>query len=291
LRIAIYSRDLAENYVQFVHQLLQKLAQHNIQVVLYQSFFEQLKNSIELNSSISSFKTNKELHNIDYMFSVGGDGTLLETVSFVKELNIPILGINAGRLGFLTSVSNQEIDFAIESILSKNYTLDNRFLLDVHINENPFGDLNFALNEVTIQKRDSSSMITIHAFLDGVFLNSYWADGLIIATPTGSTAYSLSCNGPIVLPNTENIIITPIAPHNLNVRPLIIPDNSEIKLKIEGREENYLVALDYKSATIPVSTEIIIKKSNTNINLIRFENHDFFNTLRNKLMWGLDKRN
>lgn len=291
MRIAIYSRDLAENYIQFVNQLLQKLTQQNIQVVLYHSFFEHLKNHIELNPSTTYFKTSKELHNIDYMFSIGGDGTLLETVSFIKEQNIPILGINAGRLGFLTSVSNQEIDFAIESILSKSYTLDNRFLLDVHINENPFGDLNFALNEVTIQKRDSSSMITIHTFLDDVFLNSYWADGLIIATPTGSTAYSLSCNGPIVLPGSENIIITPIAPHNLNVRPLIIPDNSEIKLKIEGREENYLVALDYKSATIPVSTEIIIKKSNTNINLIRFKNHDFFNTLRNKLMWGLDKRN
>jgi NAD+ kinase len=151
--------------------------------------------------------------------------------------------------------------------------------------------LNFALNEVTIQKKDSSSMIIIHTYLDGIFLNSYWADGLIISTPTGSTAYSLSCNGPIVLPDSGNIIITPIAPHNLNVRPLVIPDNIEVTLKIEGRADNYLVALDYKSATIPVSTEIVIKKSANKIKLIRLKNHDFLNTLRNKLMWGLDKRN
>jgi NAD+ kinase len=225
------------------------------------------------------------------MFSVGGDGTLLESVSYVKKLKLPVLGINTGRLGFLTSVSSQETDEAIKSILANDFDLDTRSLLEVELKNNPFGTLNFALNEVTIQKKDSSSMITIHTYLDGKFLNSYWADGLIVSTPTGSTAYSLSCNGPIVLPNSGNIIITPIAPHNLNVRPLVIPDNIEVRLLIESRAENCLVALDYKSETIPVSTEIIIKKSKEQISLIRLKNHDFLSTLRNKLMWGLDKRN
>lgn len=291
MRIAIYSKNLAEIHVQFVEDLFNKLHAKEVQLIVFKPFHEFLMKHASLENELQTFATSEELLGVDYMFSIGGDGTLLETVSFVKELKIPILGINAGRLGFLTSVSNQEIDLAVDSILANDFTLDNRSLLDVEMKGNPFGKLNFALNEVTIQKKDSSSMIIIHTYLDGVFLNSYWADGLIISTPTGSTAYSLSCNGPIVLPDSGNIIITPIAPHNLNVRPLVIPDNIEVTLKIEGRADNYLVALDYKSATIPVSTEIVIKKSANKIKLIRLKNHDFLNTLRNKLMWGLDKRN
>jgi NAD+ kinase len=291
LKIAIYSKNLAENHVQFVEDLFNKLKEKNVQLIVFKPFHEFLMKHSALKHEVKTFSASEELKGVDYMFSIGGDGTLLETVSFVKELKIPILGINAGRLGFLTSVSNQEIDLALQCVLANDFTLDNRSLLDVEMKGNPFGKLNFALNEVTIQKKDSSSMIIIHTYLDGVFLNSYWADGLIISTPTGSTAYSLSCNGPIVLPDSGNIIITPIAPHNLNVRPLVIPDNIEVTLKIEGRADNYLVALDYKSATIPVSTEIVIKKSANKIKLIRLKNHDFLNTLRNKLMWGLDKRN
>lgn len=291
MKIAIYSKNLAEIHVQFVEDLFNKLHEKEVYLIVFKPFHEFLMKHASLENELQTFATSEELLGVDYMFSIGGDGTLLETVSFVKELKIPILGINAGRLGFLTSVSNQEIDLALDSILANDFTLDNRSLLDVEMKGNPFGKLNFALNEVTIQKKDSSSMIIIHTYLDGVFLNSYWADGLIIATPTGSTAYSLSCNGPIVLPDSGNIIITPIAPHNLNVRPLVIPDNIEVTLKIEGREDNYLVALDYKSATIPVSTKIVIKKSANKIKLIRLKNHDFLNTLRNKLMWGLDKRN
>lgn len=291
MKIAIYSRTLSDNHAQFVDELLQKLFNEHIEVIVFHPLLPFLNKHIKLNAGFKTFKKSKELEGVDYMFSIGGDGTLLESVSYVKKLKIPILGINTGRLGFLTSVSIQEIDEAIKSILAKDFDLDTRSLLEVELKDNPFGSLNFALNEVTIQKKDSSSMITIHTYLNGDFLNSYWADGLIVSTPTGSTAYSLSCNGPIVLPNSGNIIITPIAPHNLNVRPVVIPDNIEVKLIIEARAENCLIALDYKSGTIPVSTEIIIKKSTEQINLIRLKNHDFLSTLQNKLMWGLDKRN
>ncbi len=291
MKVAIYSRNLLPEHVEFVNELIQKLQHEKIQITVFQPIFRVLSKQIITNIEVETFERGDNLVNVDYMFSIGGDGTMLESISFINNRNIPILGINTGRLGFLTSVSNQDIDEAIASILSNNFSLDKRSLLDVEMSENPFGTLNFALNEVTIQKKDSSSMITIHAYLDGEFLNSYWADGLIISTPTGSTAYSLSCNGPIVLPKSDNIIITPIAPHNLNVRPLVIPSNIEIKLKIESRSANYLVALDYKSATIPASTEIIIKKSKNQIELVRLNHHDFFSTLRNKLMWGLDKRN
>lgn len=291
MKIAIYSRNLSEVHANFVDELVCKLIDKQVDVIVFQPLWEFLKKHIKLKNELKTFKNSKELGGVDYMFSIGGDGTLLESVSYVKKLQLPVLGINTGRLGFLTSVSSQETDEAINSILTNEFELDTRSLLEVELKNNPFGTLNFALNEVTIQKKDSSSMITIHAYLDGKFLNSYWADGLIVSTPTGSTAYSLSCNGPIVLPNSGNIIITPIAPHNLNVRPLVIPDNIEVRLLIESRAENCLVALDYKSETIPVSTEIIIKKSKEQIRLIRLKNHDFLSTLRNKLMWGLDKRN
>lgn len=291
MKVALYSLNLSENHSNFVDELVQKLMDKQIEVIVFEPLFEFLKKHVKIKHELKTFKNSKELAGVNYLFSVGGDGTLLQSISFVKKLKIPVLGINTGRLGFLTSVSSQETDEAIKSILANDYDLDTRSLLEVELKKNPFGTLNFALNEVTIQKKDSSSMITIHTYLDGKFLNSYWADGLIVSTPTGSTAYSLSCNGPIVLPNSGNIIITPIAPHNLNVRPLVIPDNIEVRLLIESRAENCLVALDYKSETIPVSTEIIIKKSKEQISLIRLKNHDFLSTLRNKLMWGLDKRN
>lgn len=291
MKIAIYSRILSDNQTQFVCDLIQKLANKNIEIVVFEPLMDLLKQQVSSTISFGSFKSTEELNGVDYMFSVGGDGTLLESVSFVKKIKTPILGINTGRLGFLTSASSQEIDGVIEQVLNREYDVDTRTMLDVSLKENPFNELNFALNEVTIQKRDSSSMIIIHTYLNNVFLNSYWADGLIISTPTGSTAYSLSCNGPIVLPNSGNIIITPIAPHNLNVRPLVIPDNIEVRLKIEGRAENCLIALDYKSATIPMESEIIITRSTQQINLVRLKNHEFLSTLRNKLMWGLDKRN
>jgi len=215
----------------------------------------------------------------------------LDTVTLIRDSKIPILGINTGRLGFLSNISIQEIDQAMDALHSKKYTVDERALLKVKTEDNLFGETNFALNELTIHKKDSSSMITIHAYINDQYLNSYWADGLIIATPTGSTAYSLSCAGPIVVPGSENFVITPIAPHNLNVRPIVVSDNSEIKLKIEGRGMQFLASLDSRSETIDSKYELTIVKEKFKIGLIQLENQDFLRTIRNKLMWGIDKRN
>jgi NAD+ kinase len=291
VKIAIYGKHISENYLPFVQSLLANLNSKKIELTIFEPFYDSIKERINFEEEVDLFKDYNEIKNVDYLFSIGGDGTLLETITLVRDSNIPILGINTGRLGYLSSVSTEEVDMAIDNILTNNFDLDKRTLLDLNTENDIFGEVNFALNEITLQKKDTSSMVTIHAYLDGEFLNSYWADGLIISTPTGSTAYSLSCNGPIVLPNSGNIIITPIAPHNLNVRPLVIPDDKELTLKIEGRTENFLVAVDSRSKALPLSTELIVKKSKHQINLIRLKEHNYLNTLRNKLMWGVDKRN
>ena len=291
MKVAIYSRDISENHFGFVQELFEKLLDNNIEVYVFRKFYDFLLDKIDINNSILQFNSHSDLNDVDFLFSIGGDGTLLETTTLVREKEIPVMGINTGRLGFLSTIATNEIDFAIESLKKGEFYHDTRSLLSLEMDENPFLDYNLALNEVTLQKKDTSAMITIHTYLDGVFLNTYWADGLIIATPTGSTAYSLSCNGPIVLPNSGNIIITPIAPHNLNVRPLVIPDDIELTLKVEGRTDNFLVALDSRSTSVPVSSELRIKKSKNEISLVRLSGHDYLNTLRNKLMWGVDKRN
>jgi len=291
VKIAIHSRKLSDNHAEFVKELLDKLISNKIDICACELFHDFLKSHSITNHSIDLFISHKDLNDVDFLFSIGGDGTLLETITLVRDKNIPIMGINTGRLGFLSTIATNEIDLAITSLVNNEYHLDSRGLLCLEMIGNPFEEYNLALNEITLQKKDSSSMITIHAYLDGKFLNTYWADGLIISTPTGSTAYSLSCNGPIVLPNSGNIILTPIAPHNLNVRPLVIPDDIELTLKVEGRTENFLVAMDSRSVTVPVSSELKIKKAEDSVSLIRLTGHDYLNTLRNKLMWGVDKRN
>lgn len=291
MKIAIYGKRLEENYFSFVQLLFQKLLEKKVEVVVHQSFYEDLSDKLSLDSRLKTFASHDDINDVNYMFSIGGDGTLLKTITFVRDKNIPILGINTGRLGFLTSIATEEIDGAIDDILSDNFNLDTRTLLSLETGNNLFGDINYALNEITLQKKDTSSMVTIQVYLGEDFLNSYWADGLIISTPTGSTAYSLSCNGPIILPGSGNIIVTPIAPHNLNVRPIVIPDDTELTLKIAGRTENFLVALDSRSLTVPLSIELKIKKAAHQINLIRLKKYSFLNTLRTKLIWGQDKRN
>jgi len=291
VKIAIYGKRLEENYFSFVQLLFQKLLEKKVEVVVHQSFYEDLSDKLSLDSRLKTFASHDDINDVNYMFSIGGDGTLLKTITFVRDKNIPILGINTGRLGFLTSIATEEIDGAIDDILSDNFNLDTRTLLSLETGNNLFGDINYALNEITLQKKDTSSMVTIQVYLGEDFLNSYWADGLIISTPTGSTAYSLSCNGPIILPGSGNIIVTPIAPHNLNVRPIVIPDDTELTLKIAGRTENFLVALDSRSLTVPLSIELKIKKAAHQINLIRLKKYSFLNTLRTKLIWGQDKRN
>lgn len=291
MKIAIYGNSLTENYFDFANQLFQSLQANKIDFIVHVRFYNFLKPHLNFPKEITTFSSNEDLDDVSYLFSIGGDGTLLETVPLIKDSGIPVLGINTGRLGFLTTATTENIEQTIHDVIDKNYKIDVRSLLSLEIDGDVFGDDNYALNEITLQKKDTSSMITINAYLDGEYLNSYWADGLIVSTPTGSTAYSLSCNGPIILPRSGNIIINPIAPHNLNVRPLVVPDDSELLFKVEGRTENFLVALDSRSESIPISCELKVKKAEHNLNLVRLKQYEFLNTLRSKLMWGLDKRN
>ena len=291
MKIAIFGTNFSEQYTKYISHLLKRMEEKNIQIIIYEEFYNFLQDSIDLNEKIITFNKIDENDNIDLLFSIGGDGTLLKAITYVKDSQIPILGINTGRLGFISSVSTDQIDIAINYVLKKEFTIRKRTILELESKNNLFGSSNFALNEVAIVKKDTSSMIRIDAFVDNEFLNSYWADGLLISTPTGSTGYSLSCGGPIILPGTENIIISPIAPHNLNVRPIIINEDSIIKLKVEDRDQLALVSLDSRSRAFESSLEIIIKKAKFRINLIELPNNSFIKTIRTKLMWGSDKRN
>jgi NAD+ kinase len=291
VKIAIYSYKLEDKYLPFIQQLFHKLLERQVEVVVYETFYNDLSSHFKLDDRLKVFNSHEDLDLVDYLFSVGGDGTLLKTITFVRDKNIPILGINTGRLGFLTSIATEDVDSAIDAVLKGDFDLDTRSLLSLDTEGDLFGEVNYALNEITLQKKDSSSMITIQVYLGDEFLNSYWADGLIISTPTGSTAYSMSCNGPIILPGSGNIIINPIAPHNLNVRPVVVPDDAELTLKIAGRTDNFLVALDSRSLTVPLSNELKIRKSSHQINLIRLTDYSYLNTLRTKLIWGQDNRN
>jgi len=261
--------------------------------MVYEPFFKDVENRIKMDEKPVLFNRHEEIWGkIDLLISVGGDGTFLETIHIVRDSGIPVLGVNTGRLGFLASTHKDEIKEVLEYIHNDKYRLQNRTVLTLETKENLFGENNFALNELTVHKKDSSSMITIHAYFGDLYLNSYWADGLIISTPTGSTAYSLSCGGPIVVPGSGSFVITPIAPHNLNVRPIVVPDNRTIRLKIEGRgEEEFLCTLDSKSVTIDSSIELYIKKANFELNVVQTDKQNFLNTIRNKMMWGLDSRN
>jgi NAD+ kinase len=292
MKVAIYGRSTNDNHTEHIQVLFHKLNENGADIYIYEPFCNFLKQKLEIPSTVKTFNTHEDIsEKADYMLSVGGDGTFLETVSFVRDSKIPILGINTGRLGFLANVAKTEIGAAIDALAGKKFSIEKRALLCITKPENLFGEVNYGLNELTILKKDSSAMVTIHTYINGDYLNSYFADGLIVATPTGSTAYSLSCGGPLVMPGSQNFVITPIAPHNLNVRPLVISDNSIITLKVEGRSPNYLVSLDSRSETIDDSTELTLKKADFYIHLIKLENQHYFNTIRNKLLWGLDKRN
>jgi NAD+ kinase len=292
MKVAIYARSTNDNLSEHIHALFQKLNEYKTEIFVFEPYYKFVKQKFELVGNIKTFNSHTDLKgNVDVVLSLGGDGTFLETLAYVRNSEIPVLGINTGRLGFLANVAKTEINAAIDALVANKYTIEKRALLSVTKPEKLFGEVNYGLNELTILKKDTSSMITIHAYINGDYLNSYFADGLIIATPTGSTAYSLSCGGPLVMPGSQNFVITPIAPHNLNVRPLVISDNNVITLKVEGRSPNYMVSLDYKSEVIDSTNEIVLQKADFSMNLIKLENQHFFNTLRNKLLWGLDKRN
>ncbi|MBK7734692.1 MAG: NAD kinase [Chitinophagaceae bacterium] len=292
MRIAIYSRGLEINQREEIGLLLQELKKQNVEPVFFQDFFNQFYSAIDIKGSYSTFNSSADMDDsIDCMISLGGDGTLLDTVTFVKDSGIPVLGINYGRLGFLANIGKEELHSAIEALVNRQFVTDKRTLLHLDANIPLFGDTPYALNEFSLHKKDTSPMIKIHTYLNGELLNTYWADGLIVATPTGSTGYSLSCNGPIVFPDSASFVITAVAPHNLNIRPIIIPDTNIVSFEIEGRTDGFLCTLDSRKEAVPKEVQIAIKKEEFGINLIRLNENNFLQTLRNKLSWGLDKRN
>ncbi|HRS53231.1 MAG TPA: NAD kinase [Bacteroidales bacterium] len=292
MRIAIYCKNNSELLVNFIEKLINTLKLHNCEVILNKFLLDIVNQNTNIsNTYCKLFSENNILNNVDLLLSIGGDGTLLDTISFIRNSGTPILGINIGKLGFISSITTEQFDVAISDIINKNYTINQRILLKVITSESKIDNLDIALNEVAIQKKDSSSMITIHTYVNDKFLNSYWADGLIIATPTGSTAYSLSCGGPIIAPNSNNIVITPIAPHNLTVRPIVIPDTEVVKMKISDKSLGYLISLDSRYYPGEPGDEIVVCKNNYTINFIELKNNDFYMALRNKLLWGKDVRN
>ncbi len=292
MKVAVYGKQFQEEVAPFVLELFLELEKSQMEIMVYEPFYDFLSQQTNLNLFLNTFNTYEELKNdIDLFVSVGGDGTILDATTIIRDSGIPIIGVNTGRLGFLADIAKDQIPKTIKQLINKKYSIDERTLLKLETDQPIFGDLNFALNEVTISRKDTTSMITITTYINDQYLNSYWADGLIIATPTGSTGYSLSCGGPIVMPGSNNFIITPIAPHNLNVRPLVISDEFEVKVKVEGRANQFLVALDSRIQTIDAGIELTIKKEAFKINMVETETQDFASTLRNKLLWGLDKRN
>ncbi len=290
--VALYNRTFDEQDVPILVRILQLLEQHKLQLVFYKAFYERLQAHIPFASTPRLFTGKKDLpQNTDMLFSLGGDGTMLDTVSFVGNTNIPLIGVNLGRLGFLAAIPSEEVEAAVLSLVKGSYTLEKRTLIHLDSSVPLFDGSPFALNEFTINRQDSSSMIKIHTYLNGEFLNTYWADGLIVATPTGSTGYSLSCGGPVVFPQTSSFVITPVAPHNLNTRPIVVPDDNVISFEIEGRAEQFLCTLDARTETIKSSVQLAVKKENFHISLVRPDEHNFLKTIRQKLYWGMDRRN
>lgn len=292
MKIAIYSRGIENHRMEDIQLLIQLLQEHNIEPVFYQDFFNNFYSALNIQGKYSTFNAPEDMNSsIDLMISLGGDGTLLDTVSFVGPAGIPVLGVNYGRLGFLANIGKEELNSAMADIVDRKFIMDTRTLMHLEGNMPLFGKAPFGLNEVSIHKKDTSPMIKIHTYLNGDFLNTYWADGIIISTPTGSTGYNLSCGGPIIFPDSASFAITPVAPHNLSVRPVVIPDSTIVSFEVEGRTDGFLVTLDSRREVIPIEAQLAVRKENFDIELIRLPENNFLNTLRNKLGWGLDKRN
>lgn len=293
MKIAIYGRQFNTSVLPHVQQVFDSLAAYNIEAFVYDKYNHFISGKIFFPRKFQVFRNYQDLISaqVDVMISLGGDGTLLDTVTLIRDSNIPVIGINFGRLGFLASINKNDIESAIQSLVNRDFTLDKRVQLCIESDLKLFGNENFALNDVTIHKRDTSAMMIVHAYLNGEFLNSYWADGIIVATPTGSTAYSLSCGGPIIFPGSGNMVVTPISPHNLNVRPIVISDTNILSFEIEGRSSKYLLTCDSRTEVIDTSIKVSIKKAGFGINLIRLNNESYLSTLRNKLLWGIDTRN
>jgi len=294
MKVAIYGQYYQNSTEPIIRDIFVFFNQKNVEMVIEADFLSMLYEKELVKKEYKTFQSYDELDNtFDMMISIGGDGTILRAATLVRNSGVPILGINAGRLGFLAMVQKEEIAVFLQLVLDKKYTISERSLLSLSTfpTIQTTEDIDFAMNEISVSRKDTASMITIETYLNNEFLNSYWADGLIIATPTGSTGYSMSCGGPILTPDVESFVITPIAPHNLNARPLVIPDKTEIRLKVTGREENYLLSLDSRSTTVKNDAVLTIKKTNFNIKMVEISEETFLKTLRKKLLWGEDKRN
>ncbi len=293
MKIGIYGYPVSEENKQFILQFCEFLKKSDTEVYIFNSFCKFLEDDFGFEPNAEGYFSNFNdvPDDLDIMFSIGGDGTVLETVSIIRDKEIPIAGINSGRLGFLANISKTQLEKAVKTILSGNFTVEKRALLQLKSNYDIFSDFNIALNEITVHKKDTSSMIAIDTLVNNELLTTYWADGLIISTPTGSTAYSLSVGGPIVVPQSRNIIISPIAPHNLTMRPIVLPDDVEIRLRMHGRDTSFLVSLDYRSEDFDGNDELIIRRAKYDIQMVKLPDTSFYKTIRTKMMWGLDKRN
>jgi NAD+ kinase len=292
MKVAIYSRGGESVRPGDVHNLLEALRNVRITPVIHEDIFHQVSHLIDGSDDIAVFRHSADLdEHFDCLVSLGGDGTLLDTVTLVRDKNIPVLGINFGRLGFLASLGKENLDAAVRALVDRNYVIDKRTLIHLDADVPLFGETPYALNEFVIHKRDVSPMIRIHTYLNGEPLNNYWADGLIVATPTGSTGYSLSCNGPLLFPDAGGFIINPVAPHNLNVRPIVVPDDSVISFEVEGRTDQLICTMDSRKEIVDRKVQLAVKKESFKISLIRLQENTFLQTLRDKLAWGLDARN
>jgi NAD+ kinase len=292
MNIAVYGRQFNDPSVfPYIRQVFDSLVLHNVNIYLHPQLNEKLQGNVDTAAYNVLECTNALKGFIDIFITIGGDGTMLDMVTLIRDSGIPVIGINFGRLGFLASINKNDIAAAIHAVVNKEFTIDSRELLVIDSDQKIFGDDNFALNDVTIHKRDDSAMITTHVSLNDEFLNSYWGDGIIISTSTGSTAYSLSCGGPIIFPQSNSIALTPVAPHNLNVRPIVLPDTSTLSFEVECRGTNYIVSCDSRTVIIDKTMNFRVYKAGFQLNLIRLNNESYLSTLRNKLLWGLDARN
>lgn len=293
MQVVVYSKVLKEKDIPHIQHLFDALHEEGIHAYVYAPYLEQLKGEIRLPAQVGTFGGYLDFtnHKFDFFITLGGDGTILAATTHIRDSQVPILGINLGRLGFLASIEKKRIHDAIKLLKRGMYSIQERSMLYLESNLPIFGEIRFALNDMTLLKRDTSSMITIHTFINGAYLNSYWADGIIVATPTGSTGYSLSCGGPIIFPNSGNFVITPVAPHNLNVRPIVISEDSVISFEIEGRAENFLCTLDSRFETITAAHQLAVRKNDFSIRLVQLHDVSFMDTIRQKLAWGSDKRN
>lgn len=292
MQIAIYNKVFEPDHIIVYEQFFNEIKNRNVSLAIFRPLYPHIASLIDGHFTITTFDQQEGLHEgIDFFISFGGDGTILDAILYVKDKNIPILGINLGRLGFLADVRKDDIEFAAQCLFNRNYTIEPRDLLRLDSNANLFPEFPYALNDFTILKKDTSSMIKVSTYLNGQYLNTYWCDGIICATPTGSTGYSLSCGGPVVFPQTDAFVVTPISPHNLNVRPIVIPNDFVLSFEVEGRADNFLCTLDSRQESIDKTIQLAVRKADFGVRLLRVGAHNFLDTIKDKMFWGVDTRN